>query len=231
MKASTITAILAALLSGSGPLTAATYNDAVGDFTGGNNDLDISSVTVNNDATTLTFTINLVGNPMNNNWYNFYVGISENLFGGVGGNFNATGGYGKNIQISSGGMDFVLASYPSFGGYDLKTWNGSAWTTGPGTASQNSTSVTIPVALSALGLSAGNSFKFDLWASTSGGDTVLDALSDGVARSWNSDPFDTGTHALSYTVVAAPEPSAAAVMGIAAAFLGGRLIRRKANQG
>jgi hypothetical protein len=49
-----------------------------------------SHLTVNNDATTLTFTINLVGNPMNNNWYNFYVGISGNLFGGVGGNFNAT---------------------------------------------------------------------------------------------------------------------------------------------
>ena len=144
MKASIITSILATLTLGALPLNAAVYNDATADFTGGNNDLDISSVTVNNDATTLTFTINLVGNPMNNNWYNFYVGISENLFGGVGGNFNATRGYGKNIQMSSGGMDFVLASYPSFGGYDFKTWNGSAWTTGPGTASQDSTSVTIP---------------------------------------------------------------------------------------
>src|SRR5882724_1750848 len=144
MHASTITTVLVALTLGILPLNAAVYNDATGDFTGGNSDLDISSVSVMNDATTLTFTINLAGNPMNNNWYNFYVGISENLFGGIGGNFNATGGYGKNIQMSSGGMDFVLASYPAFSGYDLKAWNDSAWTTSPGSASQDNTSVTIP---------------------------------------------------------------------------------------
>jgi hypothetical protein len=229
MKASIITSILAVLTLSSLPLNAATYNDASGDFTGGNNDLDMSSVTVNNDATTLTFTINLVGNPMNNNWYNFYVGISENLFGGVGGNFNASGGYGKNIQMSQGGMDYVLASYPAFGGYDFKTWNGSAWTTGPGTASQDNTSVTIPVPLSALGLSPGSTFKFDLWSSDSGTDTVLDSLSDNVARSWNSNPFDTGANALSYTVVAVPEPSSCALLGIAAAMLARRQLRRKVS--
>src|SRR5215470_2209577 len=95
---------------------AASYSDASGDFTGGNSDLDIASVQVNNDATTLTFTINMVGNPQNANWYNYYVGISQNLFGGVGGNFNAGGGYGKNIQMSVGGMDYVLASYPFYNG-------------------------------------------------------------------------------------------------------------------
>lgn len=226
MKTPKLTPLLAALTLATLTLNAAVYTDASGDFTGGNSDLDISSVTVNNDATTLTFTINLVGNPMNNNWYNFYVGISENLFGGVGGNFNATGGYGKNIQMSSGGMDFVLASYPSFGGYDLKTWNGSAWTTSPGTATQDSTSVTIPVSLSALGLAPGNTFKFDIWASDSGADTVLDALSDNVARSWNSSPFDTGPNALSYTV-AVPEPGALALVGIVAAVFGYRGFRRK----
>jgi hypothetical protein len=229
MKPSIITSILVALTSGALSLNAATsYNDATGDFTGGNSDLDIASVTVNNDATTLTFTINLVGNPMNNTWYNFYVGISENLYGGVGGNFNASGGYGKNIQMSGGGMDFVLASYPAYGGYDLKTWNGSSWTTSPGTASQDSTSVTIPVALSALGLSPGSTFKFDLWTSDSGADTVLDALSDNVARSWNSNPFDTGASALSYTV-AVPEPGACTLLGIALAMLGSRRLRRRVD--
>src|SRR5258706_5957281 len=103
MHASTIDTFLAILTLGILPLNAAIYNDATGDFTGGNSDLDISSVTVNNDATTLTFTINLAGNPMNNTWYNFYVGISENLFGGIGRNINASGGYGKNIQIRQGG--------------------------------------------------------------------------------------------------------------------------------
>jgi hypothetical protein len=228
MKASIITCTLVAFTLGSLPLNAATsYNDATGDFTGGNSDLDISSATVNNDATTLTFTINLVGNPMNNTWYNFYVGISENLYGGVGGNFNASGGYGKNIQMSQGGMDFVLASYPAYGGYDFKTWNGSAWTTSTGTASQDSSSVTIPIALSALSLSPGITFKFDIWTSDSGADTVLDALSDNTARSWNSNPFDTGPNALSYTVVAVPEPGAFALLGIAVGMLGSRRLWRK----
>jgi len=215
--------ILAALACASSA-KAVGYADATGDFTGGNIDLDISSVSVINDATTLTFTINLAGNPGNNNWYNFYVGISENLFAGVGGNFNAAGGYGKDIKMSQGGMDFVLASYPFFGGYDLKTWNGASWNQATGSASLNATSVTIPVSLASLGLSAGSSFTFDVWASTSGGDTVLDALSDNTSRSWNSSPFDTGANALSYTVESIPEPASCALLG-----LGGLLILRRVN--
>ena len=219
MTTSTFTTLLAGLTLAGLSAGAANYSDASGDFTGGNSDLDIASVSVANDATTLTFTINLVGNPQNNNWYNYYVGVSENLFGGVGGNFNAPGGYGKNIQMSAGGMDFVLASYPAFAGYDLKTWNGASWNQASGTASEDSTSVTIPVALAALGLSAGNSFKFDVWTSDTGADTVLDALSDGTARSWNSNPFDTGQNALSYTVTQVPEPTSGVLLGMGALIL------------
>ena len=193
---------------------AASYSDASGDFTGGNSDLDISSVLVNNDATTLTFTINLVGNPQNNTWYDYYVGISRNLFGGVGGNFNASGGYSKNIQMSVGGMDYVLASYPYYNVYDLKTWNGSSWNQATGPTSENSTSVTIQAPLASLGLSPGNSFTFDVWSSDSGSDTVLDALSDNTARSWNGNAFDTGANALTYTVAAVTEPSAFALLGL-----------------
>jgi hypothetical protein len=200
------------------PAMSGIYNDVSGDFTGGNSDLDMVSVNVNNDATTLTFTINLAGNPMNNTWYNYYIGISRNLFGGVGGNFNATGGYGKDIQMSVGGMDYVLASYPAFAGYDLKTWNGSSWNQATGPASQNSTSVTIVATLAALGLSPGDSFTFDVWASTSGADTVLDALSDTTARSWNSNPFDTGANALTY-IVPVPEPGVATLFGLSALLI------------
>jgi hypothetical protein len=205
---------------------AANYNDpgGVGDFTGGNTDLDISSVTVNNDATTVTFTINLGGNPMNNNWYNYYIGISRNLYGGNGGNLNGPGGWGKNIQMSTGGMDYFVGSYPSFAGYSLLTWSGSAWNTTSGTASQNSSSVTIPVSLSALGLSAGNSFTFDVWSSDTGADTVLDALSSGTPTTWNGTAFDTGASALSYTVQAVPEPACAALL-----VLGGLVLLRRSK--
>jgi hypothetical protein len=92
-------------------------------------------------------------------------------------------------------------------------------------ASEDSTSVTIPVALASLGLSPGDTFTFDVWASTSGGDTVLDALSDGTARSWNSNPFDTGQNALSYTV-AVPEPAFISLFGLAGIVLACRCNRR-----
>jgi hypothetical protein len=224
MRSAPLLLSLLASLASAFTAKAATYTDATGDFTGGNSDLDISSVSVFNDATTLTFKINLAGNPQNNNWYNFYVGVSENLFGGVGGNFNAPGGYGKNIQMSQGGMDFVLASYPAYGGYDLKTWNGSSWNQATGSASEDATSVTIPVSLASLGLSPGNSFKFDVWASDNGGDFVLDALSDNTPRTWNSNPFDTGANALSYTVDV-PEPTSCALLS-----LGGLLIVRRMRE-
>jgi hypothetical protein len=215
MKTTLATLSIVTVLVSASSAKADSYLDATGDFTGGNSDLDISSVTVNNDAATLTFTINLAGNPMNATWYNYYAGVSKDLFGGVGGNLNATGGWGKDIQMSAGGMDYFIGSYPGFGGYSLLTWNGSSWSSAGGAASQNSTSVIIPVALSSLGLSAGDRFKFDVWVSTSGGDTVLDALSDSTARSWNSSAFDTGANALSYTVATVPEPGALALLGLA----------------
>jgi hypothetical protein len=214
-----ITSLLAALTLAAMPASASTYGDATGDVTGGvPSGLDLTSVVVNNDATSLTFTLNLAGDPTAATWYNYIVGISENLFGGVGGNANATGGWSDNIQMSTGGMDYFMGAYPGFAGYDLKTWNGSAWTGTTGTASENSSSVTISVALSALGLSAGNSFTFDVWSNSSG-NTVLDALSDPTSRTWNSTPFDTGANALSYTVTGVPEPTAFALLG-----LGGLLI-------
>jgi hypothetical protein len=191
-----------------------TYPDATGDFTGGVGALDIASVIVNNDAANLTFTINLNGDPTAANWYNYYVGISENLFGGAGGNLNGSGGWGKDIQMSTGGMDFFVGAYPYWsGGYNLLTWDGSAWTSAYySTASQNTTSVMIPVPLSDLGLSPGNTIHFDVWTSDSGADTVLDALSDSTSRSWNSAAFDTGANALVYTVQV-PEPATLALLG------------------
>ncbi len=215
--------VVAASAFGLWSASAVNYADPgdAGDFTGGVGALDLTSVDVNNDATTLTFTLNLAGDPTAATWYNYYVGISRNLFGGVGGNLNATGGWGKDIQMSGGGMDFFIGAYPGFGGYNLLTWTPSSWSSTSGSANQNSTSVAIPVALSALGLNAGDSFTFDVWTSTSGGDTVLDALSSGAPMSWNSNPWDTGANALTYTV-AVPEPTALALLALGGAVLFGR---------
>ena len=210
------TAIVLAAL----PAAAANYTDATNDFNAGSW-ADITSVDVNNDATTLTFKINTAGSPdvVANTWHHYYVGISENLFGGVGGNLS-TSPYGRNIQMSVGGLDYALLSYPAYSGYDRFTWSGSAWVSGSGAGlvSWDATGVTINVALADIGLPGGGSFTFDVWTSTSGSDTVLDALSDSVTRGYNSNPFDTGANALSYTAVV-PEPSMAALLGLGALAL------------
>jgi hypothetical protein len=223
---SVITPVLAALVLVALPARADIYTDASGDFTGGVGALDMTSVNVHNDGERLYFTLNLGGDPTAADWYNFYVGISKNLFSGVGGNLNGTGGWGKDIQMSTGGMDYFVGAYPYWsGGFNLLTWSGSAWGSAYfTTATMNSSSVTIPLMLSDLGLSAGNTITFDVMTSDSGSDVVLDALSDATSRSWNGSAFDTGGNALSYTI-AVPEPSALALVGLGSLFA---FLRRRA---
>lgn len=217
-----ITAVLAvAMLSAK----AATYNDpgGIGDFTGGSAFLDMSSVDVNNDANNLYFTVNLGGDPTTASWANYLVGISENLYGGVGGDLS-TSTYGEPIQMSVGGLDYFVGGYPYYGTGELLIWDGSAWSSGSGpTSSETTSSVTITVPLSSVGLSGGQSFTFDVWTQSSG-NSVLDALSDGVSRTWNNNPFDTGANALSYTVSSVPEPVTSALLGLGTLLM---ILRRR----
>jgi len=207
---------------------AANYSDpgGVGDFTGGSSFLDISSISLNNDATSLSFTINVAGDPTTASWANYLVGISRNLYSGVGGNLNGPGGWGTDIQMSQGGMDYFVGAYPYWGTSEVLTWGGSSWSTVSGNASSETTSsATFTVSLAALGLSAGDTIRFDVWSQSSG-NSVLDALSDGTSRTWNNNAFDTGANYLTYTVTAVPEPGTGALVA-----LGGLLafMRRKVS--
>lgn len=205
------------LALGPGTVRGDIYTDATGDFTGGVGALDIVSVQVNNDNTWLTFDINLNGDPSVENWYNYYIGICK-PGQPSGGNLNASGGWGKDIQMSQDGMDVFVGAYPYYsGGYSILVWDGSSWSTVTRNyASLGSTSVTIPILLTDLGLNIGDTIVFDVWTSTSGSDYVLDALSDSESRWWNQIPFDTGANGLVYTLV--PEPGVAA-MGLIAAVV------------
>jgi hypothetical protein len=223
-----ILSTLAAIASAALPASADSYGDATGDFTGGAWG-DMTSVVVNNDATSLIFKINTAGDPdlVANTWHHYYVGISTGP-STPGGNLSTTS-YARNIQMSGDGMDFALLSYPAFNGYDRFVTSGSGPTmtfSGTGSTSWDATGVTITALLSDLGLSPGNTIKFDVWTSDSGGDTVLDALSDATSRGYNTTPFDTGANALSYTV-AVPEPTTGALLGLGVLAMIARAVRSR----
>ncbi|MCS7090128.1 MAG: PEP-CTERM sorting domain-containing protein [Verrucomicrobiota bacterium] len=180
-------------------------NDAVGDFTpSGFGYLDITGVVVSNDLTTLTFQIHLAANPLTVDWAKYLVGLDTV----PGGNTTGPDGWGKPISMSEGGMDYFIGSWMNFGtGAELRTWTGSAWTLVSGSGISVATgpsSVVLSLPMGTLGLNVGDTFRFDVYT-TSDGNAVLDALSTSDPRSWNNNPFDTGSQARSYTLV--PEPN------------------------
>jgi hypothetical protein len=205
---------------------AVTYPDAVGDFTpSGFGYLDITSVVVDNDLTTLSFQINLAGNPLAVDWAKYLIGLDT----APGGNFTGPDGWGKPISMSVGGMDYFIGSWMNFGtGAELRQWTGSAWSivSGSGiTLATGANSVTISLPFTALGLNIGDTFRFDVYT-TSDGNSVLDAAGSSAPLSWNNNPYDSGNNVLSYTLI--PEPALPALLGLGSAlWLVQRSLRRR----
>ena len=172
---------------------AVTYPDAIGDFTpSGFGYLDISSVVVDNDLTTLSFQINLAGNPLAVDWAKYLIGLDT----APGGNFTGPDGWGKPISMSVGGMDYFIGSWMNFGtGAELRQWTGSAWSivSGSGiTLATGANSVIFSLPFTALGLNIGDTFRFDVYT-TSDGNSVLDAAGSSAPLSWNNNPTTPAT--------------------------------------
>lgn len=221
MKKTILAATLVSLVAPS-VQSATSFPDSLGDNNGGF--LDITSVDMDNTATTLTLTVNVAGNPSDpgNNWGKFLIGF-DTMPGG-GGNFNAVNGWGKDIQMSGGGMDYFIGSWLDWGaGADLKSWSGSQWDVVSATYLPNpfnlsllvgSSSVSYTFDLAAMGLAAGSTVNFDVYASTGGGDTVVDSSGNPAPQTWSSAPYDTGLNYHTYTITAVPEPAAGGLVGL-----------------
>jgi hypothetical protein len=202
---------------------AATYSDAVGDFTGGSGFLDITSVNLSQTAGALTFKINLNGDPSAaaNNWGRYIVGFDTKA--PPGGNVAASGGWSKNIQMGVGGMDYFAGIWPVGG--ELRAWGGSSWSLQDDTygganadhlsVSMDTSSVILSLDLAGLGLSEGSLLTFDVFTSDGASDVVLDALGTSASMSWNSNPYDSGANVNTYTVAPVPEPTTAALLACA----------------
>ena len=162
-------------------------------------EIDIANVVVSNDALNLNFQINM--NPsadIGTNYYASYeVGIQTG--NGAGGQTAINSGfaqgdptvgnpYGSSVGISTGENFFI----GSFLGDVGMTYSGGAelfaYSTTTGWAKIGSTlpitevrtgtpSTAFSIPISALGLNAGNSFKFDVWTTfPGGGQSAYDAL-------------------------------------------------------
>jgi hypothetical protein len=223
-----------AVLCAAGTASATSYPDTTNDaFEGGPNPhLEITSVDVTNDATNLTFTVNLAGDPTNPNWGKYLIGIDT-----VAGGITNSDGWGKPITMSSG-MDYFVGSWMDSGtGWELYHDNGAGgWNRdhasydaadplAPIAATSSSVSYTLP--LSYLNLGDGSTFKFDVWTSGGGGSDSANDASANPSQSitgWN-EPYDSGTNLSTFTVVV-PEPGSMAIFGIA----GLSALRRRARR-
>ena len=218
------------------------YSDALGDHAWAGAEVDIGSVIITNDLSNITFQI--VCDPasdfVTNRFANYEIGIQRN--GGAGGQtaINGTFGtgnpaagtpWGNSVGISSG-MNFFIGSFLAGSGFDggaeLFSYDTvGGWTkigpTSVTTQTLNSTQFTFP--LSALGLSVGDSFLFDVWTTFGSPQSAYDALSRATDATAPGTPFapvtpyDAATVSGStfasqaYTVV--PEPGFLGLLGLA----------------
>lgn len=231
MKLNRLVFTICVLASSASVLPAATtFLDSTGDVAVPGNPfphLDITSVDVSNDSTTLTFKINLNGDPVATDWGKYMIGFSTAVGGDTAGN-----GWGRPISMQDG-MEHWIGSWVDGGnGAQLWDYTGS-WTQDSATPlpnasnlsiSKDSSSVTISLDFASLGLSLNDSFTFDVYSSGGGGtDGAVDALSSSSpsVANWGDSYQTSSLGAPSYTLI--PEP-ASAVLGLIGSLL---LLRRR----
>jgi hypothetical protein len=184
--------------------------------------MDITQVDVTDDGTNITFKISVSAASINSpDWGKYTVGIDT---GAGTGDFGSPVGnpWGRNINMADG-MDAWIGSWvDSGGGFQTHVYSGASWTQNGGnmTPVLSGNMTTITTTLASLGLTAGQSFKFDVYTTGGGGgDSANDAAANPLQSTtgW-SGPYTTPSSgdgaALMYTTV--PEPASLGLVGLAA---------------
>lgn len=165
--------------------------------------LDISSVEVTANIATnqITFRIFVDGDPTNPNWGNYMIAVKSD----AGGDTAGTGWNGRPIHFLPG-MTHWIGTWNTGG----QIWTyGASWTqTGSVTPVKDATlkSIALTMPFSALALSSGEIFTFDVYSSGgTGTDGAVDALSvSGTSiTAWNQE--FTSTEPLSFTMPSASD--------------------------
>lgn len=238
------------------PAMAQTTYTGTGDANGGGgNGEGISSVVVNNTASTISFTIN--STQPESAFVQYYVLMQLVGQGGSGSTalFNSAGAlnsWGPSLGISTGENAFI-ATFNT--GATPEMYSGGSFAAGSSVSydagGTGSAFVSFTVPLSSLGLSLGSSFYFDVVSSypNAVGQSAygaLDSIGGFPAETDDSfHPFTSGqnaydaatdqsgtkfgTAASEYTVSAVPEPATCALMGLGGLFMVRRLTRRSAK--
>lgn len=193
------------------------FTDPLGDtLTAPGHYMDIASVEVTNDASTLFIRVNLGDNP----------GFAADSFARlmIGFNTGAGGSSSANAwsdQITMPGMNIFgggSVAGMNFYSNELGAWPewqnagvGSTWVEF-WTPTVDADGIHFGVSLATLGLSVGETVLFDVYTAWDNPGHAIDAagLSSSTQSSWTTQAYDSGSNVLSYTVV--PEPSTYAVL-------------------
>ena len=198
MKTRVTAILLLGLNAASGQIV---YPDATGEVAvpgGPFPHLDITSVEVTASiaSSQIVFKIFVAGDPTNPNWGNYMIAVKSDAGGATG----STGWSGRPISFPSG-MTHWVGSWNTGG----QIWTyGPAWTqTGSVTPVKDAAAktITLTIPFTALALSAGETFTFDVYSSGGGGtDSAVDALSSTATSitAWNQ--AFSSTAPLSFTM-------------------------------
>jgi hypothetical protein len=177
------------------------YSDASNDlFDNGFGNLDITSVEVINDASNITFTVTT---RAFSDWTKYLIGIRT----AAASSSSTTGNlWGRNNTYAEG-INFQLASWvDNGGGVGFSQYVSSAWASTSGASidltQTVSNKVSWTVSLASLGLSLGDTFKFDVGTTGGGGgDPFVDVASRGDASTSGWGSASTSGALLSYTTI------------------------------
>ena len=205
------------------------FSDAIGDIdaglsTGGGT-LDLVSMEVSHTATDIQFKLTVNGNISSTDWGKFMVGIANNKGYGT----STSDGWARPITMSAnGGMTNWLGSWVDGGGGAENRSNQTSWGLTGATYNGNfgnfalaagaQSTITYGVSIASLGMSIGDTFRFDAYSSGGGNaDSAVDALANpNVAITSWGEAYDSGTStSFSYTLTAIPAPGAIALVGLA----------------
>ena len=205
------------------------YSDSVNDIdpsisTGGGT-LDLLSMEVSHTATDIQFKLTVNGNIGTTDWGKFMVGIANNKGNGT----SSSDGWGRPITMSAnGGMTNWLGAWVDSGGGAENYSNQTSWNAAGETYNSNfgnfalaagaQSTITYGVSIASIGMSIGDTFRFDAYSSGGGsGDSAVDALANpNVAITMWDQAYDSGTStSFSYTLTAIPAPGAIALVGLA----------------